>query len=439
MKNSQMQSFVTAFFERLSQEQLQHAILRGETELEMAHPGSDIDLIVEPLELQRFERVLRSVAAQCGVQVWEEFRASALTQYYLHASSEAHTHEFFEIDVHTHETCYGVPFMSAAEFLSEDKEHAEVARLVANFLTPLLSGGEVQERYRAPLAECAAQNARTLFAVLTPIFGDKHAALFVQELDSPSPFQRASVFRGVLFRRCLFRSPIRSMAALARFFYSVRISPLFRPRGRFIALLGTDGSGKSTLAAEVAARLRPVFREGGVHQFHMRPGLMPQLSSLLTLKKTVYSEAEIGNPHRAKPSGVIGSVLRLLYYWSDYVLGSMTRILPLRRRNSLVLFDRYFDDYRVDSKRARIKSGLGLVQRLARYTPRPDVILVCTADLETVYSRKQEHDLEESARQLAAYETLARTDSRFQLINTSGELSDSVDQALEAIFAERAA
>lgn len=439
MKTARMQTFVTALFERLEHEPLAFAILRGELELSRSRAGSDIDLVVAPRDAERFESLLRSTCETHGVRIWEEFSASALTQYYLHVSSDAHEHEFFEIDVHTHETCYGIPFMSASEFLSDDPGHAGAARLVANFLTPLLSAGEVQERYRVPLAECALQDASPVLDILTRIFGARHSRLFVQELNSPAPFQRASAFRGVLFKRHLARRPIRCLAALARFFYSVRIAPLFRPRGRFVALLGTDGSGKSTLAAELAERLRPVFREGGVHNFHMRPGFMPQLNSLLTLKKTVYSEEEIANPHRAQPSGRAGSAIRLLYYWSDYVLGSALRVLPLRRRNSLVLFDRYFDDYHVDPKRARIKPGLRLVHKLAKYTPRPDVILVCTTDLETVFSRKQEHGIEESARQLAAYEALAKTDARFQLIDTTGHLSDSVDRAVQAIFARTVA
>jgi len=439
MSEHGMQILVSTLFERLEQESIQFVILRGSLDLSSANVGSDVDLIVDPADCARLNEILHSVSSAHSVQVWEEFHAGHLTQYYLRSSKDARRHEFFEIDVHTAETCFGVPFMQASMFLAPDKQLAQAARLVANFLTPLLSGGEAQERYRAPLLDCLERDEHPVLEVLTKIFGSKNATSFVNELRSDRSAESAGTYRRILFLRGATRTPARTLAAVVRFFYAVRVAPLLRPRGRFVALLGTDGSGKSTLAAELATRLGPVFREGGVHQFHMRPGVLPQLHSLLTLKKTVYTAEQIANPHKSKPSGLIGSILRLLYYWSDYVLGSVLRIRPLRRRNSLVLFDRYFDDYCVDSRRARIAPGLKLPAFLAPRTPRPDVILVCTTDLKTVYARKQEHEIEESARQIAAYEALASTDPRFQIVNTGGTLSESADEAIEAIFARHAA
>ncbi len=438
MKGSSMQSFVTQFFAELEREDISFMILRGNRNLEELREGSDIDLIVAPKDAARLASVLNTLSDTLSIHVWESFRAGFLTQYYLHTSQEDE-HQFFEIDVHTSEACFGVSYLSASKFLSEDSCESGAARAVANFLTPFLSGGEVNARYRGELLEQLSENEPTVRKTLNHILGSRKAAAFLLAISSDSKFQRASSYRSELLKRCFFRSPIRSTIELARFFYSVRIAPFMRPRGRFVALLGTDGSGKSTLARELSSRLKPIFREGGVHEFHMRPGLLPQLRSLLTLKKTVYSAEEISNPHNSKPSGRIGSAVRVLYYWCDYVVGSLLRIAPLRRRNSLVLFDRYFDDYQVDPLRARIQPGSSLPTVLTPRTPRPDVILVCTADLETVQSRKQEHNVEESARQIAAYEALAENDPRIRIINTGGTLTETTNKAIEAIFAEAAA
>ena len=84
--------------------------------------------------------------------------------------------------------------------------------------------------------------------------------------------------------------------------------------------------------------------------------------------------------------------------------------------------------------RARIRPGTQLPSLLLPFTPRPDLILVCTASVETVQARKREHSPEESARQLEAYESLAASDTRYRLIRNEGELDDAVDSVIRTLF-----
>ncbi|MCA9669816.1 MAG: hypothetical protein KC503_29680 [Myxococcales bacterium] len=176
-------------------------------------------------------------------------------------------------------------------------------------------------------------------------------------------------------------------------------------RGVLVAFFGPDGTGKSTLADAVITALRPSFTSTTL--FHWRPKVLPQINALLHGGKTSYTLADMSRPHRAKPSGELGSALRASYYCADYVIGYQTRIAPLLRRGGLVVFDRYFHDFLVDPERVRIKRGAAVLPLLERLVPKPDLCVVCWAPPEVLLARKQELPEEELVRQVAGYRAMA--------------------------------
>ena len=52
------------------------------------------------------------------------------------------------------------------------------------------------------------------------------------------------------------------------------------------------------------------------------------------------------DPHAGKTSGVLGSLLRISYYWIDYTYGYFRKIyMDKAVKNHVWIFDRYFYDY----------------------------------------------------------------------------------------------
>jgi thymidylate kinase len=317
----------------------------------------------------------------------------------------------------------------------------EVSALV-DFLTPYLSGGEVKERYARRLAAALEPGALRARALARRLFGRTEADALCAELVEGRRAALEAGFRrrrrGLLARRFL-RAPLRSLACLAAFAYSSRIRPLWRPSGRLVVFLGTDGVGKTTVMEALAREVTPAFRSAESGTFHLRPGLLPQLDRVVHLGRRTQGEADWRRPHRAAPSGRLLSNLRVAWYALDYVLGYVLKILPRRRRNSLILFDRYFHDYLVDPLRCRVRPRTLLVRALLPLVPRPDAVIVVTADLPTVLARKQELPPGESERQLAAYEELAAQGGRFHLVRNEGSVEEAVDAVVRALFAGRGA
>jgi len=182
-------------------------------------------------------------------------------------------------------------------------------------------------------------------------------------------------------------SPIRNLAGEA-----LRgVHRWFQFTGVFVAILGPDGVGKSTLVGQLVDGLRPGFRRYRV--FHWRPeSLFPQ-----------QDRAAVTDPHRHSQRPLSLSVLVLLALLLDFLLGYWFVIRPLLARSGLVVFDRYYDDLLVDSKRYRYGGPRWLAEFVGRLIPKPDLILILDAPEQVTLSRKQEVPLEELRRQRNSY------------------------------------
>jgi len=182
-------------------------------------------------------------------------------------------------------------------------------------------------------------------------------------------------------------SPIRNLAGEA-----LRgIHRWFQFTGVFVAILGPDGVGKSTLVGQLVDGLRPGFRRHRV--FHWRPEwLFPQ-----------QDRDAVTDPHRLSQRPLSLSVLVLLGLLLDFLLGYWFVIRPLLARSGLVVFDRYYDDLLVDSKRYRYGGPRWLAEFVGRLIPKPDLILILDAPEQITLSRKQEVPLEELQRQRNSY------------------------------------
>lgn len=183
------------------------------------------------------------------------------------------------------------------------------------------------------------------------------------------------------------------------------------PTGAFVTLLGPDGAGKSTLLENLRTLLEPFFR--GQSVFHFRP--------MLFQKK----RESVSDPHGRPPRGLLASWLKVIYYFADWWLGFFALILPARVRSTLVIFDRSFEDLRIDPRRYRLRGADALVRVLRRLLPRADRILILDAPPELIHARKPELPVSEIESQRAALRALAAGDPRCVLL-AAGEAPEKV-------------
>ena len=135
------------------------------------------------------------------------------------------------------------------------------------------------------------------------------------------------------------------------------------------------------------------------------------------------TKEEFTNPHRAKPAGKMSSLVRLFYYWNDYVWG-WNKIRKECVNGSMIIFDRYSYDFIVDPRRSRISLPSSIIKMFMLHVPQPDNVFILVADPKVIYMRKQELELNEITRQIEAYRLLAKNSTKFHLINAEKKPED---------------
>jgi Phosphotransferase enzyme family len=212
------------------------------------------------------------------------------------------------------------------------------------------------------------------------------------------------VRRKVLIRR--ISSPLYASALALRGRRVLR--RLRQPTGLLVALVGPDGAGKSTLARSLPDACEGLFRREAL--FHWRPGVLPRPGSFVRSPAS-----DPCRPHQRDPHSRAISTALLIYFWTDFLVGSWTRFYPLRVRTGLVVLERGWWDILVDPRRYRLDVPPALVKALGRLLPAPDLTLVCEAPVEVVTARKNELAGHEVFRQTQAWRSprMFRSDVRY--------------------------
>jgi thymidylate kinase len=171
--------------------------------------------------------------------------------------------------------------------------------------------------------------------------------------------------------------------------------------GVYVLVAGPDGTGKSTLVRGLTELGGQQFR--AVRTMHWRPGVLPRLGGLAGREAP-----DAARPHDRPPYGPLLSLVRLVYYWLDQVVGFWLAISPCRRRGGLVVMERGYWDMLVDPRRYRLGSPPAITRLLGPLVPRPDLTVVLGGDPAVIADRKSELPAAEIARQLGCWRRLAR-------------------------------
>lgn len=204
-------------------------------------------------------------------------------------------------------------------------------------------------------------------------------------------------------------------------------------KGILIVLLGPDGSGKTTVINEIVGPLAEKFVGRNIRIIHHRPAWLPRISELLGKKCSTTPDDIDFTPHKAAPSGFIGSLLRLIYYTVDYTIGYFIKIYFKLRKGEIIIFDRYYYDFIVDPKRSRINLPEPVIYFFLKIVPAPDYIFFLDNLPDIIFSRKQELSLEEIKRQLYKYRQLSLLLKNYTIIPPGEGINEILKRILSII------
>ena len=212
-----------------------------------------------------------------------------------------------------------------------------------------------------------------------------------------------------------------------RFLTSLR-DLIFRGRAPCIALVGPDGVGKSTVLSFVRQWFEQEAPFLSVYIRQWRPALLPALGRFI-------GKPEITTETAAKPRRRPGKVhlVRLGYYYFDFVLGSWWKDRRDSSQPKLIIYDRCALDMTVDPYRFALTSswGAGLLWRM---TPKPSMIILLCDEPQRIYRRKQEIEPHEMQEQLTAWFRLAKEDEIHAIIRVDDPPEEIAARVLNLVI-----
>ena len=131
---------------------------------------------------------------------------------------------------------------------------------------------------------------------------------------------------------------------------------------------------------------------------------------------------------------MVSSIIKLLYYLTDFWFGYWLLIKKQIIGSTLILFDRYYYDIYVDPLRYRYGGPYFLLKLLGSLIPKPELIFVINVPVDNLIERKQELPREVLEDQCKKYRKLPTEVFVYMKIIDGGENIVNVVRCVKSIM-----
>lgn len=423
-------NFLISFFNSLEIEKINYCVLRNYELLPKSTNGSDLDILINKSDSVKFIELIKDISERYNGKVVSYINSDICPRLCVMGYNENAWGVL--IDLHYDKityrgyTVFDNEFIFKNTFLFNEKIRVLDPKvdILNAFLKELLNNQKCKQKYFEDL-----KKMQLSIEFLNEVFKKtKNKKILINSFlqISKKDFSENRIQGFLKILNISF--PKKNDVGLI----IKKTKRLLNQPGYTIAFLGTDGSGKSTIIENIKPPLLDGFHKA-VYYEHMRPNKFPSIAKLFG--KQVDFNQPVTNPHGSSTSGFVGSLLRWLYYLLDYTFGFYLKIWPKKAiKSSVWLFDRYYYDYLIDPKRARIKLPHWILKLGQFLIPEPDLILCLGTEAKAIHKRKPELSLDEVERQVTVLKEFSNSHNRAIWIDTGNDIETSANDAMEAII-----
>lgn len=447
--SSPVRTFLTQLFSQLEEVGVYYCVLRGYERLPDI-VDHDVDLLVPKEDLTGFRQVLSGACISTGWYLVKSVNRFSFHSWYVTSEGNGDLPLLVHIDVWTQIHWKAAVYADEEAILRTRKRHNGIwvassgSEAAISLLKEYLQSGMVKDegegKTKKRIVRLVEEDFDNFLTTLEPCFGEP-LSKFMLECARNADWSRLEgqdrKIRKSLILRALARRPFGQLWDWMRFLGGHINDKILHPSGLFVCLIGPDGSGKTTIANSLREEMKDLF--DGVRYYHGHWGLLPELkifynalASLLGKKRKALNSDNMSYDQVAAPFDLARSLLYVLYYSLEYVLGNFL-ILRARANAELVLFDRYFYDYMIQPVYSRVPRWL--LRLIERFLPRLDILIWLHNEPEVVHQRKPELSVSQIRLQAEVCKSIVeRYPNKACVVRTDDEAQATLGLVIKRVF-----
>jgi thymidylate kinase len=418
--------FLTDLFNQYEEHGVGYCLLRNCENLPEQLESDDIDIRISRSKRQTNRKIINSLVRKHGLHVYDFLSNERVDQFGF--AKRISPPELFVLRLDYYDLeLYGVRLLSGSEMLKTRNAYrnfyiaSDTFKFLDKFLFNYLLDRPLPDRYHAEFRKIVIDQKESLMVEVSKVFGKTAGESIISHICDNGftdlPLMRKKTLILILFRLAL-KNPLHHLWHIPLFWWHW-FRHVIVPKGEFMSISGPDGCGKTTVLELAKEHLRELLGFRPTNYGHFRPSVLPRIARLAERAGALETvDEDYSSPHRAKPSGPIGSLARFSYYLLDYLWGYFVKIRPALVRREVVIYDRYLFDMVADPGRSRIALPGWLRKAVLSIVPLPHTAIFVHVPAQVAQERKAELTFEEIEQLNGNYLQLVRT-GRMQLLENN--------------------
>lgn len=401
---------------------------------------SDIDIWIASKEQCPAKQVFCRLSEEYGWKIVKPPVSPRLSgplegKYYLIHNE---TSSVLQIDFWSCVHWRGLPLFDESVYLDQIQIHSQEFHVLHHslnttitLLKDILYKRKLTQKSLSRVQGCDPDQKGRLRALITQRFGvsiekSLWASIEITNLNL-SLLRKKLIFR--LLWNNLICHPFRQLGYWGRYIFRLIHSYVFASYGLVIVFIGTDGAGKSTLIENLMQSHFATLLFEKKYRFHTKLSLFPPIHFFRFFKNTPAKEQSLYKASSARnltPLPILQSMIYPFYYGLELFIGNIWISIQKKRAGAMLIFDRYFYEYLIQDEFSRCPRWW--IHFWIRIIPKPDVTICLTASPEVIHERKPELPLHIIQEQMLRYENLCSSLPNGHIVNTSGNIDNSLSQ-----------
>lgn len=429
----------------LSKNNIRYFILRNYEYLPEKNTSKDVDIIVEPLRIDEANHIIKRIYISYNLSHYYFIR---FTDVYCWHGMDIENHFSIHIDLIAGYRMKGYEIFRFDELYNQTIEYNGF-RVLNRYYEGLMVFIYKQFGYKNPILKQEYKDIiyntcihNKQFKIdLQYILGKGFSGKIVSAIESKD-FDKMLSFSNELtkkLKRYSFRKDPFGVVLRILIFYWLKFQRIILCQSKYIksfSVMAPDGAGKTTFLESLLDELSFYFTKerSYFNLLHFRPEILPNLGAVGEKAGVMKQDKNFTTPHRAKPAGFLSSLVRITYYWCDYVLGWFIYTSKDIQYGRFTVFDRYSYDMIVDPRRTRLGLPYWIRKLYVKLMPQPKFTFYLDVEPEEIFRRKQELAPDEINRQVGEYRKLVKSSKRFKVLNGNRPVEQIKDDAIKIIL-----